>query len=110
MLRRDTGLGFIMVQRLATKKVSKAETKRIIERHRSAVRKWYDENKEYFKEYYYTHRKQIKENYDNYRKSRKGIEAINRYETKPARRKAKTEWMRNFREQQKKEKRHGKKR
>ena len=97
-----------MVQRLTTK-ISKAEAKRIKQRHRIAVRKWYKENKDYFKEYYFTHRKQIKENYDRYRKSKKGMEAIDRYETKPSRRKAKTEWMRKYRARIKKEIKNGKK-
>ncbi len=91
------------------KKVSETEIKRIKERHKSAVRKWYKKNKDYFREYYFSHRNQIKDNYDRYRKSMKGKEAIDRYESKPARRKSKTEWMRDFRTKQKKEKKNGKK-
>ncbi len=91
------------------KKISKAGTKRIVERHRLAVRKWYKQNKDYFKEYYFTHKKQIKDNYDRYRKSIKGMEAINRYETKPSRRKSKTQWMRDYRDRLRRENRNGKK-
>lgn len=99
-----------MNQRLTLrKKVSQAELQRIVERHKQAVRKWYKKNKNYFREYYSLHREQIKANYDRYRKSDKGKEAINRYESKPTRRKAKTQWMRDYRAQQKKERKNGKK-
>jgi len=91
------------------KKVSKSEIQRITERHKQAVRKWYKKNKDYFREYYFSHKLQIKDNYDRYRKSLKGKEAINRYEQKPSRRKAKTEWMRDFRARNKREKKNGKK-
>ncbi len=90
-------------------KVSKAQAKRSIEKHREAVKNWYSRNKGYFRDYYHKNKDQIKANFDRYRKSKKGREAIQRYEMSPERRKAKTIWMREYRASKKGVKGNGKK-
>jgi len=55
------------------------------EKQRLNMSKWYQNNKNWYKKYRKNNPEQIKETFDTYRKTKKGKEAIKRYEQSPKR-------------------------
>ena len=77
-------------------RLTKDEKLKLEERKRYN-KKWNKANKKYFQQYYEDNKESYREAFEKYRHTDKGKEAIENYENSEKRRKAKTEWMRNYR-------------
>jgi len=83
---------------MTKKKLTKKE-KESIEKRKKYNKKWAKDNRDYFTEYYQLNKEDWKPRFEKYRQTKKGQEAIARYEQSAARRQAKTEWMRKARQE-----------
>jgi len=80
-------------------KLSKTQRLKRIKAHRKATAKWYKKSgKEYYKQYYEENKKRISEIQWKYSHSKKGKQAIARYESKVIRRKQKAVNQQNYRD------------
>lgn len=97
-LNRQRHINLVHVQKgmKKSKKLSKDE-KLKLEQRKLYNKKWNRANKRYFQKYYEANKESYREAFDKYRETDKGKRAIANYENSEKRRKAKTEWMRNYR-------------
>ncbi len=97
-------------KRIMKGKLTKAQRLKRKKAHQKATSKWYKKSgKEYYKEYYERNKKRIAEIQWKYTHSKKGKEAIARYESKPSRKKQKAINQQNYRDRLKAKAKRGKK-
>lgn len=83
-------------------KLSKAQRLRRVKAHRKATAKWYKQSgKEYYREYYERNKQRISEIQWKYSHSKKGKEAIARYESQTKRVKQKAVNQQHYRDRKK---------